>query len=116
MADPHEALARFRAAVDAAAEQGRRAVDEAQGSGAAFDRQARRLVARLRAGEPLPDADRLASADLRASAREFRAAAGLTGRDLPSDDELLRTDAVDSEPPATAEEEDFSQNRIMRKL
>ncbi|HET8641453.1 MAG TPA: hypothetical protein VFM37_05920 [Pseudonocardiaceae bacterium] len=106
MADPHDALARFRAVADAAVEQGRRAVGEARESGAAFDREARRLTQR-----PHDQDHGRAEADLRAAAKDFRARAGLPVPDAPG---ARPADAASEF--AGPDDEDFSQLRILRKL
>jgi hypothetical protein len=92
-----EALARFHATTDAALEAGRRAAAEAREAGSASDRP------RSQHAEP----GRPTSPDLHAAAVEFRRAAGLP---VPEPAE------PSPEPAAVPPEEDFSQERIMRKL
>jgi hypothetical protein len=103
-----DALARFRAAADAAVEHGRRAAADARESGAAFDRETAQLVEKLRRGEREPRGARRTSPDLRAAATEFRESQG-----MPIPD-------VSAKPPAAAQSGDddeyFSQQRIMRKV
>lgn len=118
MSSPHDALARLRATADAAVEQGRRVVGEARESGAAFAEQARRLAEDHREGgvhhgvhHGVHQGDRPTSADLRVAAIEFRVRAGLPVPD-PGDDEP----AGRRRTAGPADDEDFSQNRIMRKL
>jgi hypothetical protein len=116
MPDPHDALARFRAATDAAVEQGRRVVGEAREAGAAFDRQTRGLVERLReTGQPA--GRELTSPDLRVAARNFRTGTGLLVPDLPVPEaQASRGRPGAPHQPVEPDDEDFSQKRIMHKL
>jgi len=125
MADPHDALARFRAVADAAVEQGRRAVGEARESGAAFDREFRLPVQRARddgharRGEGAHNRVEPVDADLRAAAEDYRVRAGLPVPDVPGglpDGAAAPPDGAAAPPKPGPDDEDFSQLRIMHKL
>lgn len=107
---PHQqdALARFRAATDAAVEHGRRAAADARESAAAFDRETAQLIDKLRRGEHDRRGVRRTSPELRSAATEFR-----TSQRLPIPD-------LSSKPLPAAQSGDddeyFAQQRIMRKV
>lgn len=94
-----DALSRFRAAVDAAVEQGRRAAAEARACGAV-------VAPRVSRADGSPT-----SADLRDAAVEFRRAAG-----LPVPEPAEPPAGAPATPAPPDEDDDFSQERILRKL
>jgi hypothetical protein len=108
-----QAAARFSAEVDHALTRARRAAGEARAQSAEFRRRNDELGAQakkgklsgVRAGEVSAT-----SADARAQAVEFRGANGLPVAELPDADALM---ARLPGPPPAAENDDFSQHRVM---
>jgi hypothetical protein len=130
---PRETLARFHAAADAAVEQGRRAAGEARDRGLTVDRRTPEITERPpggggdrrsedprpkdpRLGDPCPEGERRTPADLRAAARQYRMRAGLPVPDLPTGGGPPGAEVGGRAVPPQAEDEDFSQDRIMRKI
>lgn len=121
----------FFAELDAAVVRARRAAAEARETSAKFRRETRKLADDVAARTADARPDDLTDERLRRTATGFRTDHGLPVRDLPSGQELLappspaRTEPATPRPQRTTgssrripppgdDDEDFSQERIMR--
>jgi hypothetical protein len=129
-----DALARFSADVDSALVRVRRIAADASQTSARFRRETRQLADQLRTGQRRANPGELTDDRLRRAASGFRADNGLPVDRLPEGRELLeppvsrahgpvtpatpgavRTTPLGRRvPPPSDDDEDFSQERIMR--
>lgn len=125
------AFAEFSAALDAAVARARRVTAAARETSAKFRRETRQLAAGLRAGTATARPDEVTDDRLRRTAAGFRTDHGLPVHDVPAPaaptpdapPEPMRTHTFGPLrttppgrrfPPPSDDDEDFSQERIMR--
>jgi hypothetical protein len=112
-----EVFARFDAELDAAVSRARRVGAEARADSAAFRAETAKLAESVRNRSLVARPDELTSQRLREQAAEFREEKGLPVEPLPSAEELVQAGMVREErpvrPPVEAEEDDFSQEKIL---
>ncbi|HEX3791409.1 MAG TPA: hypothetical protein VHW44_26350 [Pseudonocardiaceae bacterium] len=123
-----ETMSRFGADLDGAVVRARRVAAEARATSAKFRAETRQLADKVRAAAVRPQPGDLTDPRLRGAAAGFRTDHGLAVERLPEGRELLAphppqpatpsavrvTPAGRRMPPPGDDDEDFSQERIMR--
>jgi hypothetical protein len=115
-----DAVHRFTSELDAAVVRARRVAAEARETSAKFRRQTRQLAAEVKAGSAGSAAGGRTDERLLRTASGFRADNGLPLRDLPvpepptTPSPFRTTGSGRSVPPPGDDDEDFSQEQIMR--